>query len=735
MKAIRLFAVVCAALFIINPLSAQDSSGVRKVGSIYSYWNQAYDVAVQGNYAYVATGASGLRVVDISDPDSPHEVGICNTCSFTYCVTVEEDLAYLVAGGGLRIIDISDPARPLELGFYDTPGGAEDVVVSDIYAYVACKRNIFRREDGGLCIIDIADPEDPHEIGFFTGELMDIHSVAVSGNYAYLAGSADYNDGMWIVDVSEPEDPHQVGFYGAPWWVYDVEVAGSYAYLGEGSHEFEPGGLLVIDVSNPRNPVMVRRFDTDTVADNEITIDGNYAYIIADGCDLLIVDISSPRHPNQVGSFDPQGEARNVFIAGDCAYLACSQCGIRMVDISNAEQPEEIGSFNKEGSVIDVVLGGDCAYLASDKDGLRVVDISDPELPEEIGFFDVPRSAYKLTLYENYVLTAEWWLRGHGIRIIDVSNPEHPEEVCLYETPGLAEDIAVSGNRAFVAMGDEGLLIIDISNPQQPEEICHYRDLMEVNGVAAAGNYAYIADFQGLSVLDITDPAHPEVVASLEIGEFLTPAELSVAGDYAYLVWNNIWEMYGGFSIIDVSDPENPSHLGYFSWEGYVCDIAFTEDYIFVASGGLRVVNMSDPEYPHEVGFYDTNGSASGVAVAGNLTYVADCFSLGIYDCSEVMGVTETNQPTPTEFALLAAYPNPFNSRTVICYQSPQDGFVSLAVHDLAGRLVQTLFDGDVTSGLHSLVWDARQVPAGIYFVKLINGCGWVRTEKLALVK
>jgi hypothetical protein len=37
----------------------------------------------------------------------------------------------------LRVIDVSNPSSPREVGFYDTPGWAYGVAVSGSYAYVA----------------------------------------------------------------------------------------------------------------------------------------------------------------------------------------------------------------------------------------------------------------------------------------------------------------------------------------------------------------------------------------------------------------------------------------------------------------------------------------------------------------------------------------------------------------------------------------------------------------------
>jgi len=93
---------------------------------------------VVGNYAYVADGSSGLRVISVSDPAHPQEVGYYNTPGSADGVAVVGNYAYVAdRGAGLRVIDVSNPAQPQEAGYYDTPGSAWGVAVTGSLAYVA----------------------------------------------------------------------------------------------------------------------------------------------------------------------------------------------------------------------------------------------------------------------------------------------------------------------------------------------------------------------------------------------------------------------------------------------------------------------------------------------------------------------------------------------------------------------------------------------------------------------
>jgi hypothetical protein len=96
------------------------------------------DVALQGNYAYVADDSAGLRVIDISDPAAPVEVGAYDTPGTATRLVVNGNYVYLADGeAGLRVIDITDPTAPYEVAAYVSPGFASDLAFSGGYVYLA----------------------------------------------------------------------------------------------------------------------------------------------------------------------------------------------------------------------------------------------------------------------------------------------------------------------------------------------------------------------------------------------------------------------------------------------------------------------------------------------------------------------------------------------------------------------------------------------------------------------
>ena len=89
---------------------------------------------------------------------------------------------------------------------------------------------------------------------------------------------------------------------------------------------------------------------------------------------------------------------------------------------------------------------------------------------------------------------------------------------------------------------------------------------------------------------------------------------------------------------------------------------------------------------------------------------------------------------TPAKFELNQNYPNPFNPSTAIKFSLPTAGNVKLSVYNLLGQEVQTLLNGFMEAGVHTVNFNAKNINSGIYLYKLeANGLTSVR--KMTLLK
>jgi photosystem II stability/assembly factor-like uncharacterized protein len=99
-----------------------------------------------------------------------------------------------------------------------------------------------------------------------------------------------------------------------------------------------------------------------------------------------------------------------------------------------------------------------------------------------------------------------------------------------------------------------------------------------------------------------------------------------------------------------------------------------------------------------------------------------------------VTGVKDKTNGTPSKFNLEQNYPNPFNPTTIIKYEMPEAGFVSLKVYDILGREVQTLVNGNKIKGTYEVSFNGSNLASGVYLYKLKAG-NFTSIKKMMLIK
>lgn len=206
-------------------------------------------VAVDGGFAYVAAGATGLQVVDVSNPSSPAIVSSLDTAGNANDLRVRNGIVYLADGAdGVVLIDVADPRSPIALGTVDTPGVATDIAVAAGRAYVA---------DGsaGVAVLDVSNPSSPRLLGRVDTP-GNARGIDANGDLVVVA---DGVGGVHVLDVSNPAAPVILGSThtrGTTSRAADVVVRDRTAFVADGSNT-TLGGLKVVDFTEPSVPVVV----------------------------------------------------------------------------------------------------------------------------------------------------------------------------------------------------------------------------------------------------------------------------------------------------------------------------------------------------------------------------------------------------------------------------------------------------------------------------------------------
>ncbi len=96
--------------------------------------------------------------------------------------------------------------------------------------------------------------------------------------------------------------------------------------------------------------------------------------------------------------------------------------------------------------------------------------------------------------------------------------------------------------------------------------------------------------------------------------------------------------------------------------------------------------------------------------------------------------IAQTDNALPTDFSILAIYPNPFNEQTLCKFSLAEGGFVHFALYTVDGRKVADITKQFFTPGQHQLKISGRNLSSGLYFLRAETS-GKTLLKKLVLLK
>jgi hypothetical protein len=306
-----------------------------------------------GELAVAGNGAVALQVVG----------------SRAYLADHGTDDGFRILNRAFRILDVSDPARPVQLGSLPLTGEIQAVLVVGNRAYLADGGRLNREGiylGGGLRAVDVSAPATPVMVGGVTTGV-GASDVQVAGSLAYLT---DW-EGLRVLDVSNPASPVPVGQLNLPEGTTRLCVVGNLAYVGNWQT-----GFSVVDVSNPARPVRLGRTALDSGA-SDIFVAGHLVYLTTRGNSpkLQVVDVSQPTRPVLVGSLTLPDNGEGLHVVGNTAYVAAWNAGLAIVDVTNPALPVFLGSRDTVPVALGVDVAGNVAYVAAGNAGLQVIEV------------------------------------------------------------------------------------------------------------------------------------------------------------------------------------------------------------------------------------------------------------------------------------------------------------------------------------------------------------------------
>ncbi len=363
-----------------------DETGEPKLAGSLPGARSTSDLFLSGNQLLSAEWERGLRVVDVTTPASPADIGGYGVSAETHGVKATSTRAYLRTTTGMRVIDWTSEGDPIDVGYFATdsadltyPWPQSEIVLAGTLAYLA--------DVSGLRVLDIS-ADEPVEIGRWVS-LHPARSVALKEDTLYLGhNTPPFGSGfaLNVLSVSDPSKPNLLGsFEDDGWWAEKLTAEGD---LLAGTDPLRTGGCRLFDISDASMPSVVGSCDQgpDVL---DLALSGGVLFEVTYG-NLLTVDVAEPSAPKILGSLEFIEPALwSVAITPTKAYLAHQDAGFELVDTSVLTVPSWRGRIDTPGSALDVAVANgrilvadgpagfsiysDCVLFA---DGLELGDLS-----------------------------------------------------------------------------------------------------------------------------------------------------------------------------------------------------------------------------------------------------------------------------------------------------------------------------------------------------------------------
>jgi len=709
--------IVILFLAMWNVGQAQDSLGMRCVSTL-DYWSGVYDLQMVGNLAYISSGYSGLRIMDLSDPINPVEIGRSPWSPWNYLINigvyVKDSLVYLTYDNEGRVLDVSDPTHPTEIHHWYldyTP------IIKFVHGDLAVGVN---QEIRTPYLMDISNWNNVQVTSDFPGSGSS-QPVGMVGEYLCLAGY-----GVRLYDISDPWNPvlvASVGEYGGG----SAVLSGDYVYLAT-THD----GVHIYDVSDPLNPIGVAACDSGYCC--WITVELSHLYVSKGNWSIDNWDIVDPSSPVFVGAyFLPLNWESWISSSGNllCAALDHSEDqSVAVLDISNPALPMEVSRFGRVGNLRRVMITGMTGYLSDGSIAFHVIDLTNPPAVSELGRSSGIGTFMDLAVQGNYAYAVDL---NCGLITYNVANPVYPESLNCWRNLGFHPSmITIVGDYAYVVEGNH-IYIFTLADPSAPallDSVAFRCSLIPHDG------FLYGCHDRNFNVISLSNPTQPQIIGSCAMPFFWGALEkdIAFAGHYAFVAYYE-----GGVQIIDIANPEHPAVVGSVGGS-YVTAIAasgntlaFYQRPLNYLQAMIYIMDLTDPVYPQYIGHYNISEMISDMEIYGSYLLTVSPEKFSVYQV-DALSIVPHREITPYEFALFPCYPNPFNPSTVIRFSLPYTTQAKLTVYDITGRQVKVLTNEVLSAGEHSVTFRGTNLSSGVYFVRLEAG-QQMQTEKMVLLK
>ena len=591
---------------------------------------------------------------------------------------------------GVVVFDLAnwDPATmPTEIAHFPTDGKACGLFVQDTLCYVA---------DGpaGLKIFDISDLNAVELLGQDDGSWR--VGVTVKDGVAYvLEPRGSRQPGIFSIEVSDSRRPRHLGYLELTCEFQTMILRDTLLWVSAR----RPGGgqsyATAINVADPRNMEITGGYTSTWTMG--FSINDDVAFIGTGN--LYSLDIRNPRSIEVLDSLTGHPTMADLCVNGrlygDHGFFA-------IADVSDPRDLHFLGALvSDHGELVnDNVIGPKPMTIFRDhliagafQCGLKIVDVSDPRQPRVEHFNERTGVPVDVVYQGNHLYVADG-LSGSSnftrsyydsgrFRVYSVTDIHNPRPIFIMDSVYVDrlggqhfQRVVVRDTLAFLGIGDNyRLSILDISDPEHPETIYPFSD----NGAQYLpegrfyGNFLIEPHSRWLRISDISDPRNPRMLSFTDLCNNSSGLIGAVITDSLLYTPVNLNQVAVEMRVYNWSDPQNVRQVG------QTCELPYfvgwgeqRGDYTYWIRGdtqrpGFVVVSIADPLQPVVVYATDEIWYGEDLKIFGDKVFIADG-----YDGVKVYSLEDPERPE-----LVGSYDTPGYAYALDV--NPEQGFMAVA--------------------------------------------------------
>ncbi len=359
--------------FLANSVQMQDTPATWQIPSTYGSYNLTGNVA--GNDVVVATisgtpyaflgYATGLAIINISNPAAPVLAGTYTTSAAVNGVFVSGNYAYLatsITTAQLTVVNVTNPAAPTladSLRIQDTNNVAATAVYVTGTTAVVVKKQVGKallfNTYGEINTVNVANPtnislSDTLNVG------ADCNNVWVNGSYAYVADSVN-NQQLTIVNIASATNISSAATVNLGASANSVVINGTKAYIATANNTSN-GELRIYNLNSATSLTAQGSYEIGGAATGLALDTTNPDYLAVTsqvaGKQLMILNVATPTAPSLVNNITLGGNGNTVRIYGSYAYVGTADTSKELTVVYSGYRPS--GTF--ESSTFDAGVNG-----------------------------------------------------------------------------------------------------------------------------------------------------------------------------------------------------------------------------------------------------------------------------------------------------------------------------------------------------------------------------------------